>query len=356
MTTKFFSTPRIQQLMRDYMKTLESLEITSEFEKTRNALLVSIFDIFLKKSEEWDEKAEFNIENIGDVFASELEDKLLTTQSLNIIFTSCFRFCVEPTIFDEALDAPFNTIKEIKNFGIYRYNEFDDRSKGQIDYALREMPLNLIRATFNGDEIHTFRDFMNNVRSAKDFAANWKMYIEEKENNINEIKSKLEGYQSAFNFVGLYEGFKLLGDQKGREIFWSRLLLVALAIAIPCPLIIEIIYTVLKTNEVSSLNKLITFIPLFSLTLILIYYFRVALNNHTSLKAQTLQIDLRKSLCQFIQSYADYSKSIKDSNPNSLMKFEDIIFSNIMPNQEKIPSTFDGIEQIASLISAIKPK
>ncbi|HGH3376064.1 TPA: hypothetical protein ACJILP_000750 [Enterobacter ludwigii] len=355
MASKFFAVPRIQNLMRNYIKNLESEDAFNDFERQRNSHISSAFSLFLKEPEQWDEKAEFNIKHIGDAIINELEDKQLSNDSINLVFTSCFRICVEPAIFTGVIENNLNPIKLIKDFGIYRYHEFDDRSKGQLDYALREMPLNLVREAFKSDDINTFKEFLANTRSAKEFSSTWEQYIEDQKNQIKEIKSTLEGYQSAFNFVGLYDGFDSLGKQKKNDIFWSRLLLVALAIAIPCPLIIELIITTSSTST-NLIDKLITFIPLFSLTLILIYYFRVSLTNHTSLKAQSLQIELRKSLCQFIQSYADYSRKIKETNPNLLAKFEEVIFSNIMPNQEKIPSTFDGIEQIASLISAIKPK
>lgn len=84
------------------------------------------------------------------------------------------------------------------------------------------------------------------------------------------------------------------------------------------------------------------------------YYFRVVLINHISLRTQIMQIELRKSLCQFIQSYSDYSSEIRKNNPEALSKFEDVVFSNIMLSDDKIPSTFDGIEQIASLINSLK--
>ncbi|MGK3632198.1 hypothetical protein ACSLOU_09865 [Enterobacter cloacae] len=356
MAANFFTAQRTQNLMREYMKAIEHHDAADNFEKLRNNNIKSIFILFLKDPEQWDEKAEFNIKNIGDAFINELENQDLTKESINLIFTCCFRFCVEPTIFTEMLDSPGNPIKLIKDFGIYRYHEFDENTKSQLDYALREMPLNIVRDTFKSDDISSFKDFLKNLKSAKEFAGTWEEYIENQKTQINEIKSKLDGYNSAFNFVGLYDGFKLLGEKKNNEIFWSRLLLTLLAIAIPCPLLIEYFATTITNTATGLVEKLTSFIPLFSLTLILIYYFRVALTNHTSLKAQILQIELRKSLCQFIQSYSDYSRKIKDNTPDLLVKFEEVIFSNIMPNQEKIPSTFDGVEQIASLISSIKPK
>ncbi|QFQ10777.1 hypothetical protein [Enterobacter sichuanensis] len=356
MKIKFFETPKIQQLLQKYIIEMESLAVSNEFENERNHLIKNALDMFLKEPEQWDEKAAFNIKFIGEAISNELEDKLLSFYSLNLLFTSCFRIVIEPSTFTTMVNSPSDTIRKIKDFGIYRYNEFDERSKGQIDYALREMPIVIVREAFKDGDISTYNDFLKNVRSSRAFAREWEKYIENKTKQIDGIKTTLDGYESAFNFVGLYDGFNSLGNQKSSEILWSRFLLVALAIAIPCPLMIEVVLTIKGVIGTTLIDKLVSFIPLFSLTFILIYYFRVALTNHTSLKAQALQIDLRKSLCQFIQSYADYSKKIKESNPNSLAKFEEVIFSNIMPNQEKIPSTFDGIEQIATLISAVKPK
>ncbi|HDR1868661.1 TPA: hypothetical protein SIC62_000746 [Pasteurella multocida] len=67
-----------------------------------------------------------------------------------------------------------------------------------------------------------------------------------------------------------------------------------------------------------------------------------------------MQLELRKTLCQFIQSYADYAKEIKEKDRSSLEKFENLIFSSILSDSEKVPSTFDGLEQLANLIKNIK--
>jgi len=89
------------------------------------------------------------------------------------------------------------------------------------------------------------------------------------------------------------------------------------------------------------------------LVVIFIYYFRVLLFNYKSVKSQLLQIELRKTLCRFIQHYTEYSSQIKEKDSESLGKFENIIFSGIVSNEEKFPST-DGIEQLGKLIKAAK--
>lgn len=95
-------------------------------------------------------------------------------------------------------------------------------------------------------------------------------------------------------------------------------------------------------------------LPIFGLEFVLIYFFRVVLTHYNSIQTQIMQIELRQSLCQFIQSYADYAKEIKEKDGGSLEKFENLIFSSILSTPDKVPSTFDGLEQLSNLIKNLK--
>lgn len=356
MNSVFFSSTDVRQLISDYSSALKLIETEDDFEKKRNELLIKILENFLNKPEQWDEKADYNIQMIGNAFIQELEDKKFTKESINRTFSTCFRFCLEPSVFSNN-SAVFNNLqKQIKDFGIYNYNNFDDRSKEQLDYALKEMPTNIARYFFGNENISTFRQFNINFNEAKKYTTEWKTYFEKEQEKIEAIKQSLKGYESAFNFVGLYDGFNSLWKQKKEQIKVTTRLLIFLSLAIPMPLLFEFFFSNQTNTNSNILTEILTLLPFISLTIILIYYFRVVLQNYSSLRAQILQIELRRSLCQFIQSYSDYSKQINDGNPGALSKFEDIIFSNIMPSDEKVPSTFDGLEQIASLLNAIKPK
>ena len=67
-----------------------------------------------------------------------------------------------------------------------------------------------------------------------------------------------------------------------------------------------------------------------------------------------LQIELRKTLCRFIQHYSEHASGLRSNDPNSMEKFESIIFSPIVPDSEKIPATFDGVDQLGKLVKSIK--
>lgn len=117
------------------------------------------------------------------------------------------------------------------------------------------------------------------------------------------------------------------------------------------------IYLFLFQTELIKANiniVLYSIVPMITLQIILVYFFRVALFNFKSIKAQLLQIELRKTLCQFIQSYTNYAKEMKESDKTSLEKFENLVFSGLISNEENLPSTFDGLEQIGKIIQSIK--
>lgn len=101
-------------------------------------------------------------------------------------------------------------------------------------------------------------------------------------------------------------------------------------------------------------EPLLTLPTILALEVILIYFFRVVLSQFRSVKAQLLQIDLRVSLCQFIESYADYVGKLRKNDSTALNKFEALIFSGLVTEEAGIPSTFDGAEQIASLIRSVR--
>ena len=101
------------------------------------------------------------------------------------------------------------------------------------------------------------------------------------------------------------------------------------------------------------INRLLNFMPLAVAELILLFYFRIILSNYSAANAQLLQLKMRQSACQFIQDYITFKK---DSNAGDLDKFDSLIFSNLMPSAEQIPSTFEGLEQLGKILGEFKPK
>lgn len=248
----------------------------------------------------------------------------------------------------------FQLTGAIKDFAIYRQNEFDKISSDQITYAIKEMPLNIMRKLLSNDTAKSYREYIKRANDLEDAANHWDNILKENLSKSQTLNDSLVMQLNKFNFVGLYKGFDELGENKKNELFWAKMLMFTLGLLIPVPLIVEA--TLLANSDImtSAWSNAMRMLPILSLTLILIYFFRVSLMNFNSVRAQLIQIDLRKSLCQFIQNYASYAKEIREHNTDLLVKFEEVIFSNIMPSEDKIPSTFDGLEQLTNFIGALK--
>lgn len=351
--TPFFATREMQSALYRYSQALENTATSGKFAKDRNKNILAIFGQFTREAQYWDERAQSNIAFIGDSFREHIAALDNTQNDLNLAFALSLRFVLEVSLFGSA-ESNNLFLKSIQDFAIYNIDEFDDISRNQIRYSLYEMPINIVRRFTGNDEVRSYVQFIDALQKAKALQEHWIAELDKKVMRVKELNDTLKKQESAFNFVGLYAGFAKLGRIKAKELRWSRFAMFALGFLMPIPLIYEAFLSGDLIKSDGSLHGLIKIIPIASITLILIYYFRVALGNYNSVRAQVMQIELRKSLCRFIQSYADYAKELPTENSALLSKFEDVIFSNIMISEEKTPSTFDGIEQLATLVSSIK--
>ena len=171
-------------------------------------------------------------------------------------------------------------------------------------------------------------------------------------NETDELASLLKEQKTAFNFVGLSKGFENILKKKTCAKWTSFFLLSLITLSM---------FTILGhyrntlPNEPTEIFDFWKFsMPYFGLEFVLLYLFRVVLKHYNSIQTQIMQIELRQSLCQFIQSYADYAKEIKEKDGASLDKFENLIFSSIVSTSEQVPSTFDGLEHITNLLKNAK--
>ena len=180
----------------------------------------------------------------------------------------------------------------------------------------------------------------------------WNRDLDERTAKVTALKENLDRYKAAFNFVGLHQGFDDLVNAKIKEKNIILFFLIVFGLLTISPIITEVIYIYKSGKSLTEFKDVFLFalVPTISLVALLIYFFRILLFNFNALKSQILHLELRKTLCRFIQNYVEYSTVIKQKDKDSLAKFENIVFSGIVSNDAKLPSTFDGVEQIANLI------
>ncbi len=350
----FFNNEKMKESISTYLKILGRKTEGSVFEKNRDSYASFILRNMVTESEYWDKRTQFNIRNIGEQFQAKVKEADMSKESIDDLYCMLLRFFVE-----EYINNPRDSsgdYQSVRDFSRMNINEFSGVAPTQIYYALNEMSTSILKSLINSDDLVVLKKFTAFVDVAKNLHDEWKKDLSESELKVQALHDTLTQQQNAFNFVNLNQGFESLAKNKRSELFWARLFMIALGMALPLVIGYESLRFFESHSNIKNIYEFLSLIPAASLTIILLYYFRISLKNFNSIRSQIMQIDLRKTLCQFIQGYAEYSSDIKAKDKNLLDKFEDVIFTNIMPSEEKIPSTFDGIEQVVNLINSIKNK
>jgi len=244
--------------------------------------------------------------------------------------------------------------QEISGFAEKSLELFSSQAKGQIQFAQKRMVVAIMKKIYNSDAVKSILRVQRFNAEVEEKLTRWGNQLDEKEKNAERLNETLKKNETAFNFAGLYDGFKgLMGEkQKEKEAYawWTIIIGGSIATILAAKTIFILVY---PPDARDPLTYLIC-ASVLALIAALIYFFRVALLNFKSVKSQILQIQLRQTLCSFIQGYVDYKRDREKLGGVDLSLFEKLIFSNIVADDEQIPSTFDGVDHLASIIKSIK--
>lgn len=237
--------------------------------------------------------------------------------------------------------------------------EIDEDLSGNLEFFQNRRAIELINYRFQNKDFQAFLKYKESKDEAekkiKEYSENITtkqqeitVYLDDKQIKVQSFSDKLDDLKSGYNFVLLNKGFENLLDKKEKRVSKLTKSLIVMALLI----VGFFVYNVYcNQSDNISWGKIAVSV---GLELILIYFFRVMLLEYNSLKTQIMQLELRVSLCQFIQDYAKYAKEIKQDDKEALEKFENVVFSNILANDKDLPSTFDGAEQMGNFIKSIK--
>lgn len=230
---------------------------------------------------------------------------------------------------------------EDKTFELERYQK--DFISYKLSYLLNKEKINTLskELTEPTSLFNSMKEDLNNEKALID------KKLSEYQNRADEIKQFIKDQQTNLNFVGLSKAFKQLIDEKTevKNKIENRLLSFFIALIIVPAIVAAIIYFV-------NVNYY-TCVPATTIELMLLYGFRLLYQQYLFVKSELLQLNLRYSLCAFIESYMEFKKNNKD---NTVDLFEQLIFSNIISDEKKVPATVDGLESIAKIIESIKCK
>lgn len=397
----FFEKEEIYQQLTQARTTL-TFKDYGEFKNTFN--LPGVNELFFKMLQDiittitciqetpsdWDKRFQLSIEAFGSKFIETLNlisEELINNGKLNNtgepylthienLYLHCLYFIYEADFNSDSNNrlkyTPlYPVISNVES--ILKHERLSSNVRDNINKTLSFAPYNLLKKLYHSADMKNFVNFdekhndVNTLMTKIDNKSedvdkkisDFQTVLEEKEQTVNNLKETLDKQEIAFNFVGLYKGFNKLAKLKQKEATNTFYFLIVLAfslVAFPLSAMISIYNSddISQTPIIST--HLLNLLPLISLEIILLYFFRVVLHNYKSIKAQVLQVELRQTLCQFIQNYADYSKNIKKDDPAVLEKFENLIFSGIISDSENLPTTFDGMDQITKLLTSLKGK
>lgn len=371
--TDFFTDESIQDVLRktkDIISEKIDNSINPTFENEILKHLQFIFSSILENPDFWNMNCSICIDEYGKRLKSYLfgisQDNAINADQAQSVFSLAFTFWRELEISTGYERSPSED--EIINFTRKNIDLFEPYSRIRIEYADRDLPTALFKKILNSNAIDSLRGISKTIQEAEALTQLWNDKLGDKIDSAKKLEQSVIKYGDAFNFVGLNKGFSLLLKTKKKERCGLIVIMSIISALIVGPLIYKLWhlssdmnnytgFAYILKNSSPQINISSTMLFLFSAIsyiAVMLYFFRVALFNYKSVCAQILQIELRMTLCRFIQHYSEHAAAIKKNSDVTLDRFETVIFSGLVSNDSDLPTTFDGVEQLVSLFKTVK--
>lgn len=352
--TGFFDEQKFQSAIANFSMRLNAEASSIQTNKQFVQFIISALALFKSNPRDFDGACQLNIKYIGSRFFNQIEALRIDAESIEDVFTNCYRFLSELVFYKESnFPGDVGNEAQIALERIqYDTTDIPSRIKNQLVYADNFMPVALAKSFLNKADFGVIRSFDEKYAGLGGLVEDIDKKLEGSKKEVVALHNSLKSYKDAFNFVGLHKGFDDIARSKRRSSYLSVIMMVLLAFLMVTPFLWKI-WHVLNDAPSAAFNTEL-YVAFLGYDLLLLYFFRVVFQGYKSVKGQLVQLDLRKAVCQFIQSYADYAVKIKGSNPALLERFESLVFSGIVVNEENIPSTFDGVEQLIKLFEKVR--
>lgn len=315
--------------------------------------------IIASNAANFDEFCQVNIQWIGSHFVERLSQVRIfeDDDKFDDLVAMTYRIVVE---YDASVKNDLSLeLRAFMSVVTSKSASMSKEAREQIDYARQEMPIAILKRMLNSDELGNLRNVSSVAQNIEQKYDQWNTALKNSEEKATRLGEILEKHTQAFNFVGLHEGFADLLKHITVELRIAQTGIAVFGLLVLFPSALDLWLALFQKLDLSTVHVytlIAASVGTVAMTLLFLYFFRIALRKADSCRAQILQIRLRMSLCRFIQSYADYSTEIKGKNADALTKFETLIFSGIVGTEDKLPSTFDGIEQLSALAKSVRGK
>lgn len=334
----------------EYIRILGSRGSSAELPE-RERLVASSLQELVSHAHSYEEGGRQNLDWIGSGVFSLVRQLDTSPYAISNILTFCARIFKERQIRDGIVPAGI-AAEVLKFLADTPERDLSESELQEREFVSQGIPRYVLFEA--AQDIKRSRDEVSRTIEA------WQSELGRLEGRISGHEQQLKKYSEQYNFVGLTQAFSRLLSEKHRQARRLVYLLTSISVLVITPLILQLSIghitslpqVLYGTWEPETVGKLVSFI---GYEIILLYLFRVVLQQYQSLKAQALQLDLRSALCAFIEGYIDFLENKKvGSIKDAMSRFEALTFSPVVPTESQVPNTLDGIDQLVSLVRQIK--
>jgi hypothetical protein len=236
----------------------------------------------------------------------------------------------------------------------YLAKKFDEISQSKVDEIRFEIPAGFLLSKFDQktEELDLYLLKLTEWEERQEeLDAHVREKIEKWSQRLSDSEGRYKSVIEGHNYLGLAHAFKKMIDKKTQEAAGLRVVMIVLA---ALTLVIPIMQMVWggKFQSISDATAAVVSTTVFSIAaeMVLIYYFRLCYIRWSNVKNQVAQLELRHSMCAFVQDYANKSKEL---DRDTLMKFENMIFTEVSDSAPP-PNIYDAVDSIAKLLAAWK--
>lgn len=340
----FFS--ELERPLEQYLDGLKREHATDDSD-VRKRLLIGAVGAILESPEDYDQHAQLTKQWVGSSFRTSIVNKDFSDAALDRTLSTVARFIREVTIRRSSYTA---LESEILDYFVNPSRELKGDDLNQADYIRNGLPISVMK------------DLLDKLSLAEKSseAAREKLFqgTRELEERIAAHQGELKKIETGYNFVGLTAAFKSLLGTKSREkwvAFIAVITLGILAIGIPV-----VILALRFNSDASSFGDswsptaAASLVAIAGVEIIALYFFRVSLRNYQVSRSQITSLQLRSALCAFIEGYLEFRSRVGGKDPAALAGFEQLIFAGLPDSADGMPSTLDGLAQVADIVRAAR--
>lgn len=268
------------------------------------------------------------------------------------VLSSLYPFLLEHRLTSE--DTIDSELKSITNELDENYEKLPKKLKNTIESLNRNLMFDIYRERLSDEKYAITERIIDSCDSIKEFEGVWEKKINKTKEEIKSFDEKLEKIKQNENLNALKKALSEIKKDKDLEKRNTFAILCFIGLSLMLAIILEITSRIKNWIPITDTKDiLLILIPFASLIILILYFFRITLQNYQSLKNQIVQIEWREKLCSFIQIYVDFKKEKHTAAPEAFDSFERLIFSN-MTTHSKTPSPYDGIEPLIALMKEVR--